>query len=451
MHHTKFTERIPLIALTFVFLLNAAQADENWPQFRGAEARGIADDGNGLPVTWSTTENIEWKTDIPGRGWSSPVVWGNNVFLTSAVSLEELETSAPEKGLYNGRQQVKLESVFQWHVYCLDLETGAIKWNKKVHEGVPERATHIKNSFASETPVTDGERVYAYFGNLGLYTLDFEGDLVWSKKIDAQNTRNGWGTAASPVLHANRLYIVNDNHEDSYLLALDTKTGEEVWRVSRDEKTNWATPYIWESGDRTEIVTPGSGLVRSYDLDGKLLWTFSGMSSITIATPYESKGLLYISSGYFQDRKRPLYAIRPGATGDITLKEGETANEFIAWSAPSGAPYNPSTIVYNDRLYVLYDRGFFASYDAKSGAPIIERQRLPRSKHFTTSPWAYDGKIFCLDEDGRTLVLKAGEELEILHINELAEEDMGMATPALVGDRLLLRTAARLYSIRNDG
>ncbi len=195
MHHTKFTKRILLIALTF--LLNVAQADENWPQFRGAEARGIATDGNGLPVTWSTTENIEWKTDIPGRGWSSPVVWGDNVFLTTTVSLEELETPAPEKGLYNGRQQAKLESVFQWHVYCLDLETGVIKWNKKVHEGVPERATHIKNSFASETPVTDGEHVYAYFGNLGLYTLDFDGNLVWSKKIDSHKTRNGWGTAAS--------------------------------------------------------------------------------------------------------------------------------------------------------------------------------------------------------------------------------------------------------------
>ena len=448
-------KRIPLIALALTYALLATQADDNWPQFRGAEARGIAADGSGLPDTWSSSENIEWKTDLPGRGWSSPIVWGNKVFVTTAASLEELglPAPAPQTGLYNGRMQVRVETVYQWHVYCLDLETGAINWNRKVHEGVPASITHIKNSFASETPVPDGERVYAYFGNLGLYAFDFDGNPVWSKKIDVHMTRNGWGTASSPVLHKGRLYIVNDNHEDSYLLALDAKTGDEVWHVARDEKTNWSTPYIWENGDRTEIVTPGSGLVRSYDLDGNLLWTFSGMSTITIATPYESNGLLYISSGYFQDRKaRPLYAIRPGATGDISLEEGETANEFIAWSDPFGAPYNPSTIAYKDRLYVLYDRGEFGSYDAKTGRPIIERERLPKDIwNFTTSPWAYDGKIFCLNEAGKTFVLKAGDELEILHVNQLLDEDMGMATPALVGDRLLIRTAARLYSIRNGG
>ena len=453
MHPILLMKRIPFITIALVFVFPAAHADDNWPQFRGAEARGIGADGNGLPDTWSSTENIEWKTDLPGRGWSSPIVWGNHVFLTTAVSLEELgvAAAAPKTGLYNGRMQVKLESIFQWQVYCLDLETGAIKWNQKVHEGEPEYPTHIKNSYASETPVTDGKHVYAYFGNVGVFAFDFDGKLVWSKKIDAHLTRNGWGTAASPVLHKGRLYIVNDNHEDSYLLALDADTGDEIWRVSRDEKSNWSTPYIWENDERTEIVTPGSDLVRSYDLDGKLLWSFSGMSTITIATPYESNGLLYISSGYFQDRRaRPLYAIRPGATGDISLKEDETANEFIAWSDPFGAPYNPSTIVYKDRLYVLYDRGEFGSYDAMTGEPIIERERLPRDVwNFSTSPWAYDGKIFCLNEAGKTFVLKAGDELEILHVNELTREDMGMATPALVGDRLLLRTAARLYSIRN--
>lgn len=423
------------------------QAQDNWVKFRGPESRGIGW-GVALPDTWSATENVEWKTDLPGRAWSSPIVWGNRVFLTTAVNLGDPEN--PKKGLYFGGDRPTPDSVYQWKVYCLDLETGDILWERQVHEGIPEDGSHLKNSFASETPTTDGERIYAYFGNVGLYCFDFDGNIVWEKKIDSHAMRNNWGTAASPVLHGDRLYLLNDNDDDSYLLALDKRTGDEIWRTPRDEKSNWATPFIWENGQRTEIVTPGTGKVRSYSLDGEELWTLRGMSSITIATPYEWAGLLFITSGYVGDSvHRPIYAIRPGGSGDLSLVEDETSNGWVVWSQPLAAPYNPSTLVYEDRLYVLHDRGFLSAYTARDGNELYDRERIPNGRRFTSSPWANDGKIFCLNEDGVTFVFEAGDRFNFLRSNPLADDDMGMATPAIAGDRLLIRTSARLYCIRD--
>lgn len=260
--------------------------------------------------------------------------------------------------------------------------------------------------------------------------------------------RYGWGTAASPVLHAGRLFIVNDNEEKSELFALEARTGRELWRVNRDEKSNWATPLVWSHEQRTELVTPGSGTVRSYDLDGKLLWSFTGMSSIAIPTPCTGDGLLFVSSGYVGDKLRPLYAIRPGGRGDLTLNLGETSNEFISWSHLVGGPYNPSPLYYEGRVYVLYDRGLVSCYEAKTGILLYDRERLPNGFAFTSSPWAAVGRIFCLNEDGVCYVLRAGDEFEILDLNRLGDDDMCMATPALAGDRLLIRTAARLYCLR---
>lgn len=425
-----------------------AELSDHWPQFRGAEARGVASGGN-LPDRWSATENVAWKCDIPGRGWSSPIVWADHVFLTTVINSGQAEE--PKKGLYFGGDRPKpADAVHQWKVFCLDLRTGAVRWERQVHEGKPETPIHLKSSYASETPVTDGERVYCHFGNVGIFCFDLDGKEVWQHALKPQPTRFGWGTAASPVLHHGRLYLVNDNEQDSYLLALDARTGEQVWRTPRDEKSNWATPFVWRNERRTEIVTPGTGKVRSYDLDGKLLWSLTGMSSITIATPYQHNGLLYLSSGYVLDQTKPIYAIRPGATGDISLKDGATSNEFIAWSQPKAGPYNPSTLILNERLYVLYDMGSVRCFQASDGKEIFGMQRLPNGRAFTSSPWAYDGKVFCLNEDGVTFVLKAGDQFEVLHTNSLAEDDMCMATPAMAGDRLLIRTSARVYCIRSN-
>ncbi|MEM7476690.1 MAG: PQQ-binding-like beta-propeller repeat protein [Planctomycetota bacterium] len=441
----------PSAVLTLViFSITYSQVssqDSNWPQFRGPEATGVVADNANLPDSWSDDENVEWKVDIDGRGWSSPVVWGNKVFLTTVINSEESEE--PKKGLYFGGNRLKPPaSTHQYQVLCLDLTSGSTLWKKTVLDAAPQTTIHIKNSFASETPITDGKYLYALFGGMGIYCFDLDGNQVWSKELPARKTRYGWGTAASPVLHEDRLIILHDNDEESYLLALNKNTGEEIWRTARDEKSNWATPYIWKTKDRTEIITPGTGKVRSYDLDGNELWSLKGMSSITIATPYEAEGLLIISSGYIMDRSKPIYAIKPGATGDISLAKGETSNEFIAWCQPQGGPYNPSTIAYKGILYVLHDRGYMTAFDAKTGEEVYGRQRIASTSGFTTSPWAYNDKIFCLSEDGKAYVIQAGREFKLLSQNSFEADDMGMATPAIVGDRLLIRTAARIYSIK---
>lgn len=438
------------VLVVLVLALNASsllgQTGQHWPQFRGPESRGVGA-GPNLPDRWSATENIAWKTDVPGRGWSSPIVWGNRVFLTTAVNRGELEE--PKKGLYFGGNRPDAPKVQEeYRVLCLDLVSGKELWGRTVHLGSPPGPIHLKNSYASETPVTDGERVYAYFGNLGLFCFDLDGHPVWSRRFEPVPIRNGWGTGASPALHGDRLYLVNDNDTESYLLCLDKRTGKDVWRKVRDEKSNWSTPFLWRNDRRTEIVTLGTGKVRSYDPEGKLLWWFTGMSSITIATPYADGGLLYVSSGYVNDRNRPLYAIRPGASGDISLPEGQTNNAWIAWCQPKAAPYNPTTLVYEKRLYVLYDRGLLACFQPLTGEPVFGAQRLSGGLRFTVSPWAYNGKVFCLNEDGVTFVLRAGDKFELLHTNKLAEDDMCMATPAIVADRLILRTSARVYCVR---
>ncbi|WP_146594027.1 outer membrane protein assembly factor BamB family protein [Novipirellula galeiformis] len=434
----------------FAFALPAlsALAVENWPQFRGHDATGVVDDPGQLPDTWSATENVAWKTDIPGRGWSSPIVWGDRVFVTTVVNLGEAET--PKKGLYfGGNRPEPPSSEHEWIVMCLDLKDGGTLWRKQVRKATPQSSIHLKNSLASETPVTDGEHVYVLFGGVGIYCFDMQGNEVWMRDIAPRKTRYGWGTAASPVLHGDRLYVVNDNEEESYLQAFDKHTGQSIWRTERDEKSNWSTPFIWNNELRTEIVTLGSGQVRSYDLDGHLLWSLTGMSTITIATPYQYRGLLYLSSGYVGDPYRPLYAIRPGGKGDISLEGTETSNASIVWSQPTAAPYNPSTLAYDGIVYVLYDRGLFAAYDAVDGSEIYSKKRIPQGGGYTASPWAYDGKVFCLNEDGKTTMIKAGNEFEVIGSNELSDDDMGMASPAIAGDRLLIRTASRIYCIQN--
>ena len=421
------------------------EGEANWPQFRGMGALGITTNKD-LPENWSASENVAWKAEIPGRGWSSPIVWGDRVFLTTAVNSGASE--APKKGLYIGGERPNAPRLeHEWKLVCLDLSSGKARWERVVHRGEPAGPIHLKNSYASETPVTDGERVYVCVGNVGVYCLDFTGREVWSKPLEPHKTRMGWGTAASPVLHRDRLYVVSDNEEQSYLLALDKSTGNEVWRVDRDEKSNWSTPYVWENGQRSEIVTAGSGKVRAYDLEGKLVWWFKGMSSITIATPYADGGLLYVTSGFIVDRARPIYALRPGGSGDISLQAGQTNNASIVWCQPLAAPYNPTTLVYDGRLYVLYDLGLLSAFNARTGELLYDRQKLPGGLHFTASPWAVNGRIFCLNEDGVTFEVRDGDQFELMHTNKLGEDDMCMATPALAGDHVLIRSAARVYCI----
>lgn len=418
---------------------------EHWPRFRGAAATGVAPDDARLPATWSTTENVAWSTSIPGWGWSCPVVWGNNVFLTTVVPDEDNEK--PKKGLYLGfgrREPPKGDH--HWLVYCLQLDSGEVRWKHEAHVGRPTVPRHPKSTYAAETPVTDGKRLYVLFGDLGLYCYDLDGKPLWSVPIEPQKTMFDYGAAASPVVHDGHVIIVYDNQGQSYIAAYNTADGTLAWRTERDEPSTWATPLVWQNDLRTEIVAPGRKKNRSYDLTGKLLWEFNGkMSNLVIPSPFAAHGLLYIASGYIGDPHRPVYAIKPGATGDITPAGDPAENEFIAWYQPTAAPYNPSPIVYGDHYYTLLDRGFVTCHDARTGKEIYDKTRIFAGASFTASPWAYNGMLFFLSEDGDTYVAKAGPEFELLHTNRL--DELAIATPSVAQGKLLIRTASKLYCL----
>ena len=442
-------KRIAMIVAGLLFLtLTGMSATDQWPQFRGPQA-GVIPDDPALPDKWSETENVVWKAAIPGLGWSSPIVWDGHIFLTSAISAGNEKPPVP--GLYDEHDHIPAAAEQRWVVYDVDFKTGKIRWQRELHKALPPLLRHVKNSYASETPVTDGNRLYVYFGSVGmLYALDMTGKTLWTKSLGAFNTQVELGTGASPVVFKERVYVVNDNTTKSFLAAFDARNGEEIWRADRDETGNWSTPVVWENELRTEIVTTGTRRVRSYSLEGKLLWELSGMSSLTIPSPFAKDGLLYVSSGYPGGPLRPVYAIRPGASGDISLKPDETSNRYIAWFQPLLGTYNTSALVYGGFYYTLLDRGFLLCHDARTGKQIYGRQRIAAdSSGFTTSPWAYNGKIFLLSEDGDTFVVQAGPEFKVVGKNSLGE--MPLATPAVLRSSLIVRTQSALYRIAKGG
>ncbi|NQT39613.1 MAG: PQQ-binding-like beta-propeller repeat protein [Planctomycetes bacterium] len=431
--------------LTATCLPTVAHAQDLWPRFRGPGADGVAPDNAGLPTTWTTTENVKWAAEVPGWGWSCPIVWGDRVFLTTVVSDDQNLT--PSKGLYLGQGvREPAKGVHHWMVYCFDLGTGKELWKHEAHTGSPKLPRHPKSAYASETPTTDGERLYVLFGDLGLYCYDMQGKPLWSRKIEPKKTFFDYGAAASPVVHDGQVIVVYDNLEGSWIAAFDGKTGQQRWRTSREETHSWATPFVWKNKLRTEIVVPGKKRNRSYSLDGKLLWEFDGgMSTLVIPSPFAAHGLCYIASGYVGDAHRPTFAVRPGASGDIGRVGDFKDNEFIAWYQGTSSSYNPSQIVYGDHLYTLYDRGFLTCHDAKTGKEVYGKQRFSPSGSFTASPFAYNGHLFFLSEDGLTYVVKPGREFEIVETNDL--DELCLASPAIVGDKLLIRTASKLYCL----
>ena len=420
---------------------------QDWPQFRGPRGSGVSQE-SGLPTQWSESENIRWKVEIPGTGHSSPIVFGDRVFVTTAVG--EKKAEVPKKGLYfGGNRSTPEPDEHQWTILCLDRNTGKTLWNAVAIRRKPSSPIHVKNSYASSTPVTDGRHVYAFFGSEGLYCFDMEGKKVWERDFGVLKTVFDWGPASSPVLHGDTLFLQCDTQKESFLIALDKATGETRWKVDRQEKSTWSTPLVWETDTRTELVTAGSAAIRSYDpATGKLLWELAPMSNIAAPTPVAGHGLVFVSSGYVLDKVRPVYAVRPDSSGELKLKAGETKSESIAWSHPLAGPYIPSPIVYGDYLYVLLDRGFLSCYDARSGKEIYGRTRIAAGAgSFSASPIAYDGKIFCASEDGDTYVIQAGPEFKVLAVNSLGE--FTMATPAASRGQLFIRTFSHLYCIAN--
>jgi outer membrane protein assembly factor BamB len=335
-------------------------------------------------------------------------------------------------------------------LYRLDLKSGKVEWQKEFFNGRPPGGRHRKNSFISETPVTDGKFIYLYAANLGLWAFDLKGKQVWNTPIESNPIYLDLGTGSSPALADNLLIVLADNQKQQYIAAFDKKTGKQVWRTERDlggrtppmQRSGWATPYIWRHALRTEIIALGPGEVISYDLNGKELWRMKGMAATPIPTPFAYEGLLYVNGG----RGRALYAIAPGATGDISLKEGETSNKYVVWSQARGGTYLPSSVAYQGAIFTLTETGILNRFDAKTGKQTYKTRIDPTASNFTTSPWAYNGKLFCLSEEGQTFVVSTGEQFQLSHINEL--DDFTQASPALVGDRLLVRTEHKLYSIR---
>ena len=438
-----------MIRLLSVALLLAAtcsaMAEDNWPRFRGPNADGVAPNHPGLPTTWTNTDNVRWAADVPGWGWSCPIIWGDRVYLSTVVS--DQDNLTPSKGLYLGEGvRDPAKGVHHWMVYCFDVNTGKELWKHEAHTGQPQVPRHPKSTYAAETAATDGERVYVLFGDLGLYCYDMDGKPLWSQAIEPKKTARDYGAAASPVVHDGQVFVVYDNSEESWIASFDAKTGDERWRIAREETHSWATPLVWKNEVRTEIVVPGKKRNRSYSLDGALLWEFNGkMSSLVIPSPFTAHGMCYIASGYVGDDHRPTFAIKPGATGDITPDaEGDfTDSEYIEWYQGKSSPYNPSQIVYSDYLYTLYDRGFLTCHDAKTGEEVYSKRRLTPGGSLTSSPFAYNGHLFLLSEDGLTYVVKAGPEFEIVERNSL--DELTMACPAISGDKLLIRTASKLY------
>ena len=462
------------VALGFLVPPGAAAQDAHWPRFRGPDANPVGAHPD-LPTEWSTTRNVEWAADIPGVGWSSPIVWGNRVFLTAATGPEDMKGPSlgtdfsnnyiaelraqglpPEevnRRLYARDRELPEEVVIGLGIYCLDLETGALLWEREIYRGHPLGGRHRKNSYASETPVTDGERIYAYFTHHGLFAFDLEGNPAWEAPLPALPTVRDFGTGASPALHGDHLYVLNDNEESGFLAAFDKRTGEERWRTDREiterRKTGWSTPLVWENETRSEIVTVGPGVVISYDLAGNPLWRMGRTAGSPIQSPFAWGGRLFVSAGASGGQYRPLAAIRPGGAGDITPPEGSRSSEHVVWyDRIAGGTYLPTPVIYDEALYLLYSRGIFARYDVDTGERVYRSRIAEGAAAFTASPWAYGGYVFALGEEGDTFVIEAGEEYRLVGVNDLG--DWALASPAIVGDRLLIRTRSRLYSIRQD-
>ena len=423
-------------------------ASNDWPQFRGPEGSGVGTHPKS-PIDWAPNRGIAWSRSIPGRSWSSPVIADGRVVATTVVRPGPGEE--PRKGLYFGGERPEVPTEPQaYRVLCFDLASGKPLWERTVHEAPPSTPVHLKNTYGAETPVISGGLVVAKFGGVGLFGLDLKtGAVRWRRTLAPRKTRFGWGGASSPVVCSGRVIDVDDNEERSEIVATDLRDGRVAWRTARDEGSNWATPFVWRTGDRVDIVTAGSRAIRGYDPDGRERWSMRGMSSIAIPTPFAGGGLLYVTSGYVGDAYRPLHAIRPSPVGDITLPDATFSSKHVAWSLPTAGPYNPTPVLHDGRLFVLFDRGLASCHDARTGRKLYDRQRLDGSFAFTASPWAAAGRIFCLDESGRCHVLGASDRFVPERICRFSEEEeMCMATPALSGDRLVIRTAGRLVCIR---
>ena len=427
--------------------INSAKG--SWPSFRGPGASGIAD-GQNLPDKWDpkTSENILWRTPIPGLAHSSPVVWGNRIFLTSAVSSDPKASFRP--GLYGDGDASKDRSKHRWMIYAVDKHTGKVLWERVAYEGEPKEKRHIKSTYANATPATDGRIVVAWFGSEGVHAYDVNGRFLW--KVDFGRVDMGaydiptyeWGPASSPIIWNGLVILQCDTQADSFLLALDAATGKTVWKTDREEIPSWGTPTIAATASGPELVTNASNFVRGYDpRTGKELWRLGRSSKITAPTPVFADNVFVVVSG--RAPERPIFVVRSNASGDVTLPEGKDKSETVIWSRTGRGSYMPTPLIYKGTLYVLNNNGLFDAYNLQTGAEIY-RQRLPTiGSGFSASPVAADGKIYLSNEDGEILVIAAGDKFAHLGTNSMGE--LLMATPALSDGVMFVRSSESLFAI----
>lgn len=453
------TVLVPLVPLALAALAAAAPPQDApqdapcWPGFRGAHARGVAD-GPELPVTWSleTGRNVDWRTPVAGLAHSSPVVWGRRVFVTTAVRAggdSELSSLYGSPG-YGAGEAVAQEGAHEMRVLCFDLETGALLWSRTAYAGVPAIGRHPKSTHANSTPACDGERVVAFFGSEGLYCYDHEGELLWKRDfgtLDAgapgrDDPTYQWGFASSPVLHAGRVIVQCDVQGQSFLAALDARTGEEVWWTARDEDPTWCTPTVHVGAGRAQVIANGYRHAGGYDLaTGAELWKIAGGGDVPVPTPIVADGIVYLTSSH--GRSRPIWAIRADAQGLVTADE---ACADMLWHEPRRGIYMQTPLVHDDLLYACSDGGVLACLRAKTGEMLYRERLNDGTSGYSASAVASNGKLWFTGESGEVVVVRAGPEFEVLARNELGETCL--ATPAIANGRLLFRTRGHLLALR---
>ncbi len=435
---------LPLLALLLTATLSAAadfatEKQGNWHQWRGPDASGFAPKAD-PPTKWDAKTNIRWKANLPGKGSSTPIVWGNRIFVLAAVKTDRI-AKPDEMPKVDPKFQTKTEApknFYQFFVLCFDRSTGMKLWEKLATEQVPHEGHHNSHSYCAGSPTTDGKFLYASFGSFGTFCYDFDGKLIWSRDLGRMNTRLGWGEAVSPAVHGNSLLLNCDQESDSILYCLDAASGKTKWAAKRDEKTSWNTPLIVEHRGKTQVIVNGTARIRSHDLaTGEVLWSCGGMTTNAIPSPIRFGDSVLVMSGYGPGQ---VVSIPLDSQGDLGL-DGKTN-----WRHKGGTPYVPSAVLANERLYFTQTNdNLLTVLDAKTGEASVDKERLPQVRNFYASPIAAGGRIYFVDRNGVTLVLKAGSELEVLATNKL--DDPIDASPVAVGRQLFLRSEKHLYCI----
>ena len=423
----------------WAFFAQATEGEGGWPQWRGPYGSGVAASGS-PPVQWSETQNIRWKKEIPGLGLATPVIWENRLYLLTAVATEEMVDQAPKAdGRRSWMKPIVPDRVYLYQILALDRSSGEIVWQDTAIRKVPHETTHGDASWASNSPVTDGEVLIASFGSAGILGYDLQGKRLWKVDLGDMRTRNGFGEGSSPAIHGERV-IVNWDHEDqSFIVALNKKSGEEIWRTQRDEPTSWSTPVVVEHGGRTQVIVSATNRVRGYDFQsGQEIWSCGGMTLNTIPSPIVRDGVVYVASGF---RGSAVMAI------DLDKAKGDvTGTDAVLWHHDRDTPYVPSILLYNDSLYFIKSNNAILSvFDVRSGKAQYGPTRLEGINGIYASPVAADGKVYIVGRRGNMMVLEHGNQFKVLATNTL--EDRFDASPAIVGDTLYLRGHKHLYSI----